>query len=183
MQRPEPRNEEIVLDPKRYIVSKTDASGVINYANDYFIEVSGYTERELIGQPHNIIRHPDMPKLMYKMLWEALKSGKEFKLIMKNLSKDGRFYWVVASFETNRHARTDEILGYTAYRKAIEKHVVEKIAPIYKRLCNYEQVNGVSASERYFTEILNEKKMVYAQFVEDMLSHDGISKLFKKMFH
>ncbi|MEJ2469266.1 MAG: PAS domain S-box protein, partial [Campylobacterales bacterium] len=67
---PQPVDEEIKLDPKKYIVSKTDPKGIIEYGNDYFVEISGYKESELIGQPHNIIRHPDMPKVVFKLMWD-----------------------------------------------------------------------------------------------------------------
>ncbi|WP_434657588.1 PAS domain S-box protein [Sulfurimonas sp. NW9] len=77
MTKPTPIDEEIQLDPKRYIVSETDEKGKITYANDYFQEVSGYTEEELLGQPHSIVRHPDMPKVVFKLLWETIKQGKK----------------------------------------------------------------------------------------------------------
>ncbi|MEA2111286.1 MAG: PAS domain-containing protein [Campylobacterota bacterium] len=92
MTRPDPVNEEIVLDPKQYIVSKTDRKGVIEYGNEYFVEISGYKESELIGTPHNLIRHPDMPKVAFKMMWERILKGENFIAIVKNLAKDGRYY-------------------------------------------------------------------------------------------
>ena len=75
MTKPTPIDEEIVLDPKRYIVSETDAKGKITFCNDYFIEVAGYSKEELIGVPHNIVRHPDMPKVVFKLLWETISQG------------------------------------------------------------------------------------------------------------
>ena len=78
------------------ITSRTDLNGNITYANELFCEISGYTLDELIGKPHNIVRHPDMPKSIYKELWETLKSGNQWTGIVKNLRKDKGFYWVKA---------------------------------------------------------------------------------------
>ena len=70
-----------------------------NGANDYFVELSGYPEAELIGKSHNIVRHPDMPKTVFKLLWDALKAGKEYKAIVKNRRKDGKYYWVYSEYK------------------------------------------------------------------------------------
>jgi PAS domain S-box-containing protein len=91
MQKPTPIDEEIKLDPKKYIISSTDAKGLITDVNDYFVEISGYSKDELIGKPHNIIRHPDMPKVVFKLMWEQLKSGHDILALVKNLAKDGRY--------------------------------------------------------------------------------------------
>ena len=98
MHRPTPKDEEIELDPKRYLVSETDEKGIITYVNDYFIEVSGYSKEELIGQPHSILRHPDMPKVIFKLLWETIQTGHNINAVIKNLAKDGRYYWIFTEF-------------------------------------------------------------------------------------
>ncbi len=157
MQKPNPIDEEIKLDPKRYIVSETDAKGKITYANDYFMEVSGYTQEELIGQPHSIVRHPDMPKVVFKLLWETLKKGKNINAVVKNLAKDGRYYWIFTEFEIRRDTDTGEIIGYHASRKTISKHVIEIIAELYKELLAIEKSEGVDASEKYLIAFLKEK--------------------------
>ena len=157
MKKPNPIDEEIELDPKRYIVSETDAKGKITYANDYFMEVSGYTQEELIGQPHSIVRHPDMPKVVFKLLWETLKKGKNINAVVKNLAKDGRYYWIFTEFEIRRDTDTGEIIGYHASRKTISKHVIEIIADLYKELLAIEKSEGVDASEKYLVSFLKEK--------------------------
>ena len=95
-----PLNEEIKLANKRYLVSETDAKGVITYCNDYFTEISGYKREELIGKQHNIIRHPDMPRLVFKLLWERIQSGKNVNALVKNLAKNGKYYWIFTEFKT-----------------------------------------------------------------------------------
>ena len=157
MQKPTPVNEEIVLDPRRYIVSETDEKGKITFCNDYFIEVSGYTKEELIGKPHSIVRHPDMPKVVFKLLWETISQGKNINAVVKNLAKDGRYYWIFTEFESRRDTDTGEIIGYHAARKSISKHVIEIISELYSKLSDIEKNEGVEASQKYLISFLKEK--------------------------
>ncbi len=170
MTKPTPIDEEIILDPKRYIVSETDAKGKITYVNDYFCEVSGYSEEELIGQPHSIVRHPDMPKVVFKLLWENLKQGKNINAVVKNLAKDGRYYWIFTEFEIRKNTDNGEIIGYHASRKTISKHVIEIIAELYKELLTVEKSDGVDASEKYLNAYLKEKgdDVTFANLMEEI---------------
>ena len=170
MQKPTPRDEEIELDPKRYIVSETDATGKITYVNDYFMEVSGYSEDELIGKPHSIVRHPDMPKVVFKLLWETIKQGKNINAVVKNLAKDGRYYWIFTEFEIRKNTDTGEVIGYHASRKTISKHVIEIIADLYAKLLEIEKKDGVDASEKYLQEFLKEKgdDVEFANIMEEI---------------
>jgi len=181
-----PRDEEIVLDSKRYIVSKTDTQGYITYANDYFVDICGYSEKELLGQPHNIIRHPDMPRVAFQLMWNTIKDGKNFKALVKNLAKDGRYYWVLTSFETQYDPLTKAITGYTAYRKAAPKKAVKAITPIYERLLEYERLGGMEASAKFLNDYLMEHKTTYNDFVESVAGYKGLTKIFfetmKKLF-
>ena len=152
-----PIDEEIELDPKRYIVSETDEKGKITFCNDYFIEVCGYDKDELIGKPHNIIRHPDMPKVVFKLLWETISQGKNINVVVKNLAKDGRYYWIFTEFESRKDIDTGEIIGYTASRKSISKFVIEVISKLYKELVDIENKEGIEASEKYLINFLKEK--------------------------
>jgi len=157
MTKPNPLNEEIKLDPKRYIVSETDAKGRITFCNDYFKEVSGYTDEELIGTPHNVVRHPDMPKVVFKLLWETISSGQNINTVVKNLAKDGRYYWIFTEFEMRKDTDTGEIIGYHASRKSISKYVIEVITKLYRELLEVEKKDGVEASEKYLNDFLKEK--------------------------
>ncbi|WP_457749186.1 PAS domain-containing protein [Sulfurimonas sp.] len=78
------------------IISRTDLSGKITYANETFCEISGYSQEEILGKPHNIVRHPDMPSVAFEDLWNTIKSGRQWKGIVKNIRKDKGFYWVEA---------------------------------------------------------------------------------------
>jgi len=158
MDKPTPIDEEIPLDPKRYIVSETDEKGKITFCNDYFMEISGYSHDELIGQPHSVVRHPDMPKVVFKLLWVMISTGHNINAVVKNLAKDGRYYWVFTSFEIRKDTDTGEIIGYHASRKAVSKHIVEVISELYTKLLEIENKDGVDASQKYLNRFLREKE-------------------------
>ncbi|MGP1527938.1 MAG: PAS domain-containing protein [Campylobacter sp.] len=179
--KPVPRDEMIVMDSKRYIVSKTDSKGFITYANDYFCEISGYEQRELLGQPHNIVRHPDMPRVCFKLMWDTIKQGKDFKALVKNLAKDGRYYWVFTKFETQYHPQTKEIIGYVAYRKAASEKAIKAIEPVYEKMLEYEKIGGMDASAKFLTDTLSEKKLSYNEYIDKLNNYNAITKIFFDM--
>ncbi len=168
--RPKPVDEAIVLDPKRYLVSETDAEGIITYSNSYFQEISGYSDTELLGKPHNIIRHPDMPKLVFKLLWQTIERGENINAVVKNLAKDGRYYWVFTEFHIKKDADSGMIIGYMASRKAVSKHIVEIIAALYRELLQLEEREGEEAAQRYLDHFLNEKgaEITFATIMENI---------------
>ncbi len=170
MNRPEPLNEAIELDPKRYLVSETDAQGVITYANRYFRDISGYSDKELLGQPHNIIRHPDMPKLVFKLLWETIEKGTNINAVVKNLAKDGRYYWVFTEFHIKKDADSGVVIGYMASRKAVSKHIVEVVSALYRELRVVEQREGIEAAQRYLDAYLLERgeQITFANIMENI---------------
>ena len=166
MQRPIPKDKEIPLNPNKWIISKTDPKGVITYANDYFIDVCQYSKEELIGQPHNIVRHPDMPRIAFKLMWDTIKQNKDFKALVKNLAKDGRYYWVLTKFETVVDPVSNEIVSYTAYRKAAPKNAIKEIIPIYKKPAELEKVGGMEQSGAYLTKFLKDNNTTYEEFLD-----------------
>lgn len=181
IKRPVLRDEMIVMDPKRYIVSKTDSKGFITYANDYFCEISGYTQKELLGQPHNIVRHPDMPKICFKLMWDTIKRGKDFKALVKNFAKDGRYYWVLTKFETQYDPLTKEIIGYVAYRKAAPEKAIKAISPVYQKMVEYEKIGGMEASAKFLTDTLLEKKLTYDEYIDKLSNYNALTKIFFDM--
>ncbi|QKF57225.1 PAS sensor-containing signal transduction protein [Campylobacter ornithocola] len=126
--------------------------------------LSGYKESELLGKPHNIIRHPDMPKVVFEILWESIKNKKEVIAYVKNLSKDGSFYWVLA-FVTPSFDSNGEVMGYHSMRLNPKKEAIEKIEKIYKELLLEEQKGGQKASRKLLNNILNSKGMSYEELV------------------
>lgn len=116
----------------RLIVSRTDPKGFITEVNDSFCEISGYSEAELLGQPHSILRHPDMPAVAFKDLWDTVLAGKRWNGYVKNLCKDGRFYWVYATVIPN--VRGGKIVGYTSVRREPSRTKVREADALYKTL-------------------------------------------------
>jgi PAS domain S-box-containing protein len=180
MRRPEPINEEIELDPKKYIVSKTDPKGIITYGNDYFTEISRYTADELIGKPHNILRHPDMPKVIFKLVWDRIQAGETVYGLIKNLAKDGRYYWVFSEFVPNKTSY-GVINGYTAYRQAASKKAVIAIEPLYRKLREIEDQSGIEGSEAYLKGFLEEEHTTYDKYIDKITGNGTIMKMFFKM--
>ena len=125
-------SKEIVLDKSTMIVSETDMKGNILYANNDFCKIAGYTKDELIGQPHNIVRHPDMPKVAFKDLWETIKSGKVWKGIVKNKTKDGRYYWVNATAYPSKNSKGE--LRYVSIRIKPTDDEINNAISLYKTL-------------------------------------------------
>ena len=165
---PTPIDKEVSWDKTKIIMSKTDQYGVIEYANDVFIDVSGYDEHELMGMPHSIVRHPDMPKVLFKVLWDNLKKGNVVKPIVKNLSKSGRYYWVIADFEIKRDEK-GEITHYYSRRKAVAPEVVAKVEGLYDKLLQIEHASGLAASEKYLMGFLEDKGKSYNELIEELV--------------
>ncbi len=186
MQRPTPKDRPVILDPKQYIVSKTDAKGIITYGNEYFVEISGYSEAELIGKPHNLIRHPDMPKVIFKLMWERIQNDQPIMALVKNMAKDGRYYWVVSEFEAKRNKQTQEVINYTAFRKAAPKKALPEIESLYAKLREIEKQSGVEGSQNYLEGYLEDKGVSYDQYINKLVGNKGLFKIFfgamKKLF-
>lgn len=125
-------DREVPYPEGKLIVSRTDPQGVITHANQAFIEMSGYTREELIGQPHAILRHPDMPAAAFKDLWDTIGRGDKWQGYVKNLRKDGSHYWVFATAIPN--VRDGQVVGYTSVRRKPSRTKVEECQGLYARL-------------------------------------------------
>jgi len=147
------KNDEKILNDEDFVVSKTDTKGYITYCNRIFVEMAGWSRKELIGANHNIIRHPDMPKVAFKILWDLIQNKKEFFGFVKNLRKDGGYYWVLA-YITPDLDLNGNIIGYTSFRKKPSRKGIETIEPIYKKLVEAEKSGGINASYELLKEML-----------------------------
>jgi len=136
MTRPDPVDQEYKFE-KGLIVSSTDLKGIITYANRTFCNIAGYTKQELTGKNHNIVRHPDMPKAAFKELWDTIQAGKEWTGVVKNLRKDGQYYWVYSHI-TPIMDKEGEIIGYTAARRPATTAEIDEVVPVYKALIEEE---------------------------------------------
>ncbi|GAB2188281.1 PAS domain-containing protein [Roseibium sp. LAB1] len=166
----------IVTGVERYfgedeiIVSKTDLKGRITYCNDVFLRVAGYTEKECLGQPHSMIRHPEMPRCVFDLLWEFIQDGREIFAYVMNRCKNGDHYWVQAHVTPSRD-RSGNILGYHSNRRVPERHILENtIMPLYRDLLAVERHEtnrkvGLQSSRQWISNLLQEHGMPYDRFI------------------
>ena len=150
----QPTNVEQKMREEDFIVSKTDTKGVITYCNRIFMEFAKYQEHELIGQQHNIIRHPDMPRCIFKLLWDTIKHKKEINAYVKIMSSDGSYYWVHANVTPVIDDRGD-IQGYYSVRRKPNEERLEKVKQLYKTLLAEERKYGLKEGLQASSELLN----------------------------
>jgi PAS domain S-box-containing protein len=137
LQRPDPIDEEVLFDG-RSLISETDLKGIITFVNRKFIEMTGYSKEEAIGQPHNILRHPDMPKAAFAQMWKVIQEGKIWDGYVKNLRKDGRYYWVIVHIVPKRDEE-GRIVGYIASRKVPDRSQLKSVEAQYATMRAAEQ--------------------------------------------
>ena len=164
----QPTNVEKVMRENDFIVSKTDTTGVLTYCNQIFMEFAKYEEHELLGQQHNIVRHPDMPRVVFKLLWDTVKQGKEINAYVKNMAKDGSFYWVDANITPVVNDK-GELQGYYSVRRKPDSVKLGKVKKLYKTLLDeenkYSKSEGLQASENLLNKILNDEGKTYEEFI------------------
>jgi len=137
MTRPEPIDQEVLFDG-RSLISETDTKGIITFVNRKFVEMTGYSKEEAIGQSHNMLRHPDMPKAAFEQMWSIIKSGTTWEGYVKNLRKDGKYYWVIVNI-IPKLDDNGEIIGYIASRKVPDRHQLELTKETYKKMLEAEK--------------------------------------------
>ena len=161
---------ERFFDENDVIVSKTDLKGRITYCNDVFLNIAGYTEAECLGQPHSMIRHPDMPRCVFGLLWETIQDGREIFAYVINRSKSGDHYWVNAHVTPSRDD-SGRIVGYHSNRRVPDRQVVQSsIIPLYKNLLDEERrhanrKSGMQASTAMVHSLLKDAGMDYDEFI------------------
>lgn len=151
------------------IVSKTDLKGIITYANRTFLEISLYSEEEVLGQPHSIIRHPDMPRCVFKLLWDTILAGEEIFAYVKNMSKNGDFYWVFAHV-TPTFDGDNEITGFHSNRRKPDRCQIQIVDGLYRKLKQEEDRHsdwkkGMAAAMEILFQAVAAKQMEYDEFV------------------
>ncbi len=161
---------ERFFEDDEIIVSKTDLKGHVTYANRVFLRLADYTEQEIMGQPHSIIRHPEMPRCIFQLLWDTLESGKEIFAYVINRSKNGDHYWVLAHV-TPSYDGSGNISGYHSSRRVPDRAVLDDtIIPLYKSLLEEENRHqdrkiGLQSSFDAVLNLLKEKGMEYDELV------------------
>jgi PAS domain S-box-containing protein len=161
---------ERTFDEGEIIVSKTDLTGRITYANDVFLRLYGGGEDEVLGQPHSLVRNPTMPRCVFKLLWDTLATGKEIFAYVVNRSKNGDHYWVLAHVTPSRDA-SGAIVGYHSNRRVPNRRVLDTvIQPLYKQLLEIEnshanRKDGMNKAFDTLVNILKEKGLSYDEFI------------------
>jgi PAS domain S-box-containing protein len=163
-----PNSKERLMRDDDFIISKTDLKGRITYCNRVFIEFSGYTEQELLGAQHNIIRHPDMPRGVFKFLWDTLEAKKECFAYVKNMSLDGGFYWVMANVTPNLD-ENGTVEGYFSVRRKPNRGAVSAMSDVYRLMLDEERRAGpkeaCAASLSLLGSVLGQKGVSYEKFI------------------
>lgn len=163
-----PNNQEIVMREGDLIVSKTDIKGRITYGNRAFNEYSGFSENELLGVQHNIVRHPDMPRAVFKLLWDRIQAGQEVFAFVKNIRKDGAYYWVFANITPSYDAQNN-LLGYFSVRRKPNTRAIQTIQPLYSQMLQLEQSggakDGIAAATKLMVDAMAKLQISYDDFV------------------
>ncbi|HIP41260.1 MAG TPA: PAS domain S-box protein [Campylobacterales bacterium] len=178
--RPYPIDQEIQITSKEMMVTKTNMLGDIIYINKTFTSLVGYTKNEIIGTPHDALRHPDMPEAIFFLISQAIQQEQKITAIVKNLSKSGEYYWAVTDFETLK-GKSNTIDSYIAFRQAIPEHHIFSIIELYDTLLQIEKRRGMDASLHYLQRHLAERKTNYNELIKKVSRPKSIiSRLFTK---
>jgi PAS domain S-box-containing protein len=167
-----PTGVERFFGEDEIIVTKTDRRGIVRYANETFLRISGYDECDIVGHPHNVIRHPDMPRCIFKLLWGAIEGGREIFAYVVNLAADGAHYWAFAHV-TPSFAADGSIVGYHSNRRCPERAAVAQVQALYRDLAAEERahshpVRAVEASTAALDAVLAAHGRTYDEFVWDL---------------
>lgn len=163
-----PTQREIALDSQDIIVSKTDLSGRITYANRAFMRIANFPEKAILNIQHNVVRHPDMPRGAFKLLWDTLKSEREFFGYVKNMTADGDHYWVFANVTPDYDAQ-GKVIGYFSVRRKPKSAAVQVMEGIYREMLEVERnagpANAPEASLKFLLDKVKNLGTSYDPFI------------------
>ncbi|WP_086229755.1 PAS domain-containing protein [Campylobacter devanensis] len=165
-------NQQKEIGDEAFITTKTDLKDYITYANSYFLNIVNVKNSDIIGKNHNIVRHPDMPKYVFKLLWDRIKNKQEIFAFVKNITFDGGYYWVFANV-TSSLDESGNIIGYYSVRRKANPQAVEKIIPIYQKMLELEKFSGIEASQKYIADLLATHNTTYDRFVNELQRTKG----------
>lgn len=158
---------EIKCARQEVIVSRTDTKGNIVYCNPTFLTVNGFKSSEVIKHPHSIVRHPDMPKSIFQIIWSIIEQGLPIQAVIKNKTNDGHYYWTLMTIKAQRD-RDNKIISYVAYGKQAPDVVINKIEPLYKIMKEIEEEVDIDAALEYLESYLREENLTYAQYIKKL---------------
>ena len=159
--------KEIILTDDTLITSKTDLKGDIIYANSDFLKYAGYKMEEILYKPHSIVRHKDMPRTVFKCLWDYVQNGKEIFAFVKNKAKNGDFYWVFANI-TPSYNENGKIINYYSVRRCPNRKAIPTIESVYKTLLQKEKEGGIKLGVETLMEVVSSYNMSYNELIFNM---------------
>ena len=163
-----PSQNEKLMPKNAFIVSKSDLQGRVTYCNRILMQISGYSEPELLGKQHNVLRHPDMPRAIFNLLWETIASGKECFAYVKNLCKNGDYYWVFADI-TPDYDKENKISGYFSVRRTPKPDAIREISALYQKMLEAEKAAGAKDAVIAGTKVLNDHLLAGNQNYETFI--------------
>lgn len=163
---PNPTNIEKHVMDKISIMCKTDANRIMEYANDYFVELSGYTVSEIIGENLFLIKHPDMPRVIDNYVWTQLNNKKTTRCIYKFINKDGQYYWLQIRFDFKINLINNGIQNVYLYASKPDKNKMDELDKFYKKLVKIEQESEIKIAKNYFNGMLEEKQITFEDFMD-----------------
>lgn len=162
------KSKEIKLNPIKSMVSRADLKGIIRYSNYYYREVNGYSQVDLIGMSDKITLHPDMPRIIYELMWDRIKNDEEMLALVKYITKDGDYYWAATLFKTKYHPITKEFNGYLALSHKTSSYAVKHIKLLYKDLLSLEPKDSLIDSQTHLIDFLTNEDKTYDEFIEEL---------------
>jgi PAS domain S-box-containing protein len=146
---------------------------VIISVNPEFYTTSGYSEKEIIGKQHNLLRHPDMPKAIFQLMWKYLLSGRKITVVIKNLTKKGEYYWVIANIKP-KFNKEGTITAFTSFQKFATDDIIDEIEELYTTLLKIEKVHSLKSSADYLDGFLEERRKTYDGYIYELIKPKGI---------
>ena len=166
---PEPTKSEVHVISSKPLMCKTGMHGIIEYANEYFVELSGYSEGEIIGESLELIAHPDTPKIISSLIWENISNKKRTNAIVKYISKSGNFYWLQIKLDYKVDEVSRAISNIYLYATSPDRASILKIEKIYTKLNKIENEAGYDVAQNYFKGYLENLSLTYETFIEKYL--------------
>jgi len=155
---------EIKCAYQEVIISRTDTKGNIIYCNSTFRKVNAFEGASVINQSHSILRHPDMPKVIFDIVWKTIAKGLPIQAILKNKTKDNRYYWTMIDWKPQKDMN-NKIVSYVAHGKQAPQQIIDIIEPLYDILKDIEKEHGLKSALTYLHAYLDEQDMTYSQYL------------------
>jgi len=159
--------QEVRCATQEIIVSRTDLNGDIIYHNATFARVNGFKGASVIHKPHSIIRHPDMPKGIFRIIWSIIEQGLPIQAILKNKTNDGHYYWTLVNWKAQRN-RDHEIISYIAYGRQAPDYAIKAVEPLYEMMLAIEKEHDIDSSLDYLHAFLDEEGVNYREYMEKL---------------